>query len=102
MACAGKIAGFRRSGEVSDIVRANLLLDALCDTCYDMDGVDDNDWVESLGKSISHASGPLATLHRLGILNKHNLKRSRVLHLGQKTTTLTRVFRCSGEGSGQG
>ena len=91
---ARKVVAFRRSGEVSKGVRAKLLLDALCDTCYDMDGVDDDDWVASLGKSISHASGPLATLHRLGILKKTGLKRGQALHLGKKQKQLRRV--CSG------
>lgn len=95
IARARQIAEFRRSGEATCYsVRAKLLLDALCDMCHGMDGVDDKYWSESLGKSISHVNGPLATLHRLGVLKKQNLKRGRVLHLGKNNQQLRRV--CSG------
>jgi len=50
--------------------RARILTETLRLMCKDMAGVDDTPWSESLGRNISHATGPLATLARLGILTK--------------------------------
>ena len=47
-----------------------MLRTALHSLCQEMQGVDDSEWVESLGRHISHANGPLATLTRLGVLQK--------------------------------
>ena len=56
--------------------------------CIDMDGVDARLWSASLGKNISHANGPLATLNRLGILT-----------VKKKTCEVTSL--ASGAGDGQ-
>ena len=84
--CWSKVAkqqGFR----CSDVQgRARILTETLRSMCVDMDGVDTTLWSDSLGRNISHANGPLATLHRLGILTvqKRHLK-SRRLRVGQGT-----------------
>jgi len=49
-------------------VRARFFVKVLRDMCANMVGMDDQAWVASLGHSVSHVSGPLATLNRLGIL----------------------------------
>lgn len=69
--------------------RARLLLQALRAMCQRMDGYDDSVWLQSLGKNISHASGPLATLNRLKVVFPCSDHRS--LHLGLKRKRL-----CSG------
>ena len=73
--------GFRRS----DVrVRVRILTEALRLMCIDMVGVDTKPWSDSLGKNISHANGPLATLNRLGILTKHKKHvHSRRLQVGE-------------------
>ena len=76
-----KQQGFRGSDVRS---RAHILTEAMRRMCLDMDGVDTSIWSESLGRNISHANGPLATLIRMGILSvkKKHLK-SRQVRVGQ-------------------
>ena len=75
--------GFRRSDVEG---RVQILTEALRAMCIDMDGVDASLWSASLGKNISHANGPLATLNRLGILTvKKKHVKSRRLRVGQGT-----------------
>ena len=50
--------------------RAEILLSALLLVCQRMVGVSDQDFVENLGRNISHVNGPIATLTRLGIVSK--------------------------------
>jgi len=76
---------------VSTQARAKRIMVALVATCRRMQSVPDRVWVESLGRNISFASGPLATLSRLGVLKTCPADHTRRLQLGQTPKRL-----CSG------
>lgn len=60
--------GAKSLQQASVDVRAKFLVKVLRDMCARMQGKDDKAWVASLGRGVSHVSGPLATLNRLRIL----------------------------------
>ena len=59
-----------RSGRLGVRRRVSRLLQALKGTCRAMKGVDSKAWSSTVGRSISHVSGPLATCQALGVLKK--------------------------------
>ena len=48
--------------------RARSLMESLAMACHAMHGVDDEAWISNLGRNVSHCSGPLIVLKRLGLL----------------------------------
>lgn len=97
---AGKQEFWRSGvGDGHSADRARILVMALRDTCQQMQGRDDSVWVASLGRNISHVSGPLATMARLGIVKKMRQgspqrMHAGVLKLGASSGTFRRL--CSG------
>ena len=58
------------SGRLGVRLRVTRLLQALKGTCRAMKGVDWKAWSSTVGRSISHVSGPLAICQALGVLKK--------------------------------
>jgi len=48
--------------------RAQNILEILKQTCHAMDGIVPDAWIENLGHNMTHCSGPVPTLTRLGVL----------------------------------
>ena len=68
-----------REGVKGRAERAAFIVELLQDVCRAMDRVVIDAWVDNLGRNISHAAGPVPTMHRLGILKgavaKHKILR---------------------------
>ena len=76
--------------------RARMLVGVMKATCRQMHASDeDAAWVESLGRNISHVSGPLATMSRLAILHKAKKNATGFKHLDLGRDRVSRRV-CSG------